>query len=85
MNGRIVPLVRRVARFMIRDIVWLTLVVALAVGWWVHQRRLTSEIESLRILHMMYDRALSNIGYNIEKDGSLTVNGRRYRLHEESR
>jgi hypothetical protein len=27
-------------RFTIRDVLWLTAVVALAVGWWVHAQRL---------------------------------------------
>jgi hypothetical protein len=30
-------------RFTIRDLLWLTAVVALAVGWWLDHRRLTSE------------------------------------------
>jgi hypothetical protein len=28
-------------RFTIRDVLWLTVVVALAVGWWVEHRRFT--------------------------------------------
>ena len=31
-------------RFTIRDLLWLTVVVALAVGWWVNYRRITSEL-----------------------------------------
>jgi hypothetical protein len=31
-------------RFTIRDLLWLTLVVALAVGWWIDHRRLTDFI-----------------------------------------
>jgi hypothetical protein len=30
-------------RFSIRDLLWLTLVVALAVGWWVDHQRLTPD------------------------------------------
>jgi len=30
-------------RFTIRDLLWLTLVVALAVGWWLDHRRLTRD------------------------------------------
>jgi hypothetical protein len=29
-------------RFSIRDLLWLTLAAALAVGWWLDHRRLTS-------------------------------------------
>jgi len=32
-------------RFTIRDLLWLTLVVALATGWWLDHRRSTSPIE----------------------------------------
>ena len=32
-------------RFTIRDLLWLTVVVALGLGWWVHQRRLRGELE----------------------------------------
>ena len=39
-------------RFTIRDLLWLTLVVALAVGWWIDHRN-TSEIESkMHVLEM---------------------------------
>jgi hypothetical protein len=31
-------------RFTIRDLLWLTLVVALIVGWWLDHRRLQSQI-----------------------------------------
>jgi len=30
-------------RFSIRDLLWLTLVVALAVGWWLDHRRLVTD------------------------------------------
>jgi hypothetical protein len=33
-------------RFTIRDLLWLTLVVALAVGWWLDHRRLTPWVET---------------------------------------
>ena len=36
-------------RFTIRDVLWLTVVVALALGWWVDHRRIRSlEFEALR-------------------------------------
>ena len=31
-------------RFTIRDLLWLTLVMALIVGWWVNNRQLTSQL-----------------------------------------
>jgi hypothetical protein len=34
-------------RFTIRDLLWLTVVVALAVGWWVRERKLQTELERL--------------------------------------
>jgi hypothetical protein len=35
-------------RFTIRDLLWLTVVVALALGWWIHQRGKLLEREQLR-------------------------------------
>jgi hypothetical protein len=35
-------------RFTIRDLLWLTLLAAVAVAWWVERSRLLNEIESLR-------------------------------------
>jgi hypothetical protein len=35
-------------RFTIRDVLWLTVVVALAVGWWLDQDRLRRQREALR-------------------------------------
>ena len=40
-------------RFTIRDVLWLTLVVELAVGWWVDRERLTAEPEQLEIQSTM--------------------------------
>jgi hypothetical protein len=44
-------------RFTIRDVLWLTVVVALAVGWWVDQRtydrslrRMDKQFEQIRVL-----------------------------------
>jgi hypothetical protein len=34
-------------RFTIRDVLWLTVVVALSVGWWVNQARLRAENRAL--------------------------------------
>jgi len=36
-------------RFTIRDVLWLTVVVALGVGWWLDRSRLESERDDARI------------------------------------
>ena len=36
-------------RFTIRDVLWLTVVVALAVGWWLERRQLHADVTSLRV------------------------------------
>jgi hypothetical protein len=33
-------------RFTIRDVLWLTVVVALGVGWWASNRRTTEQLEA---------------------------------------
>ena len=40
--------VRFPERFSIRDLLWLTVVVALAVGWWVDHRRQAKEIKAFK-------------------------------------
>ena len=35
-------------RFTIRDVLWLTFVVALAAGWWVHAKALSAENLAVR-------------------------------------
>jgi hypothetical protein len=35
-------------RFTIRDLLWLTVVVALGVAWWMDRAALTNEVQSLR-------------------------------------
>ena len=39
---------RRWFTFSIRDLLWLTVVVALAVGWWLDHRKLDEQIQRLR-------------------------------------
>jgi len=47
-------------RFTIRDVLWLTVVVALAVGWWVDRRSLSEQMVRLKSdLHM--SRAVDGI------------------------
>jgi hypothetical protein len=35
-------------RFTIRDLLWLTAMIALAVGWWLDHRKITQENERLK-------------------------------------
>ena len=37
-------------RFTIRDMLWLTVVVALAVGWWIEHRRHVSSAATVKAL-----------------------------------
>jgi hypothetical protein len=39
---------RRFLRFSIRDLLWLTLVVAVGVGWWIRDSDLRSQLRILR-------------------------------------
>jgi hypothetical protein len=44
-------------RFTIRDLLWLTLVVALAVGWWIDHRQLASDAAAAKTpLRELIDR-----------------------------
>jgi hypothetical protein len=38
-------------RFSIRDLLWLTLVAAFAVAWWVDRSRLQSRLETVELRH----------------------------------
>jgi hypothetical protein len=53
-------------RFTTRDLLWLTVVAALCVGWFVHQRNLSVLTEKLRY------SALS-AGYRVFDDGQRAV------------
>ena len=53
-------------RFTIRDVLWLTVVVAMALGWFMQQRSLTALTEKLRY------SALS-AGYKVFDDGERAV------------
>lgn len=46
-------------RFPLRDVFWLTLVVGMAVGWWVHQRNLQERVHSLSA-QLKYARVLGS-------------------------
>jgi hypothetical protein len=53
-------------RFSIRDVLWLTVVVGLGVGWFLHAERLHEEITKARI---DVERARA------ERDGMKTLSG----------
>ncbi len=36
-------------RFIIRDLLWLTLVVAVGLGWFVHQRQLRADVDQAKV------------------------------------
>jgi len=51
-------------RFPIRDILWLTVVVAMAVAWWVDHSKITAEKQSLivqRDAEVANERRLANM------------------------
>jgi len=60
-------------RFTIRDLLWLTLVVALAVGWWVDRAEIRKEREKL-------DKAWTVLNY----DKASFMDAMRKKLQSES-
>jgi len=63
-------------RFTIRDMLWLTVVVALGVGWWVDHRRIRSlEFEALR-----WELRASSLADHIEKNAGTKVEFSRDRM-----
>ena len=67
-------------RFSIRDLLWLTLVVAMGAGWWVDRGRIedTTAIELMEARNMRDDakreiawlkRALENTGLEVSREG----------------
>jgi hypothetical protein len=54
-------------RFTIRDVLWLTVVAALGVGWWLDQDRIRRQTEALRVAEESFQMAalrLQNIQLN---------------------
>ena len=45
-------------KFLIRDLLWLTLVVALAVAWWLDHRRQAAEVREFHGYVEFYERHL---------------------------
>jgi hypothetical protein len=63
-------------KFTIRDLIWLTAVVALAVGWWLDNRRYDWSIKSAQMrkdyYNFMSDLARSETEKAIEKQKQLS-------------
>ena len=78
-------------KFLIRDLMWLTVVVALAVAWWVEHRQLSDErarVEGWKEYHRQemqeargeayaYKHALSTMGYRVLSNSSASVSNHR--------
>jgi hypothetical protein len=48
-------------RFTIRDLLWLTVVVALAVGWWLDRARIEEKRQALKSERLKYTRAIKEL------------------------
>jgi hypothetical protein len=58
-------------RFSIRDLLWLTLVVAMGLGWFVHQRQLRAEADDARKWRLAaggVEEALDSFGLKVKWD-----------------
>jgi hypothetical protein len=66
-------------RFTIRDLLWLTVVVALVVGWWVERGRqdaLTDDRDTWKDRAKFLSEAISENGGSVEWDeSSITASG----------
>ena len=74
-------------RLSIRDLLWLTVVVALAAGWWVHHRRLSRTAAESRHAQAVAERHLGEyqLAYidlygAVDREGFSTarINGKTY-------
>jgi len=53
-------------RFTIRDVLWMTVVVALGVGWFAERRLLLSELRRANNLWYDLSRAIHESGYDLD-------------------
>jgi hypothetical protein len=58
-------------RFTIRDVLWLTVVVAMGVGWWLEFRR--SPTRQLEFRAAALESAIKGHGYTVEHSTPFTV------------
>ena len=54
-------------KFSIRDLLLVTVIVALAVGWWVDRSRLTGEIRDYEIIEMPNPRGVTGPGQTVKE------------------
>ncbi|MBC7854887.1 MAG: hypothetical protein IAF94_15755 [Pirellulaceae bacterium] len=54
-------------KFSIRDLLLVTVIVALAVGWWVDRSRLTGEIRDYEIIEMPNPSGVSGPGQSVKE------------------
>jgi hypothetical protein len=64
---------RRFFRFSVRDLLWLTLVVAVGLGWLVHEWQLQREIGKARGQVLGLSIILINEGYDVKRTGPTSV------------
>ena len=78
--------IRDLFRFSIRDVLWLTLVVALALGWWIDGQRLSAEALRTKIAYSeraykwrgrtaALERNLGYLGWKVTWKGDIVIVG----------
>lgn len=61
-------------RFTTRDLLWLTVVVAMGLGWWIHHaRQMARQKESARIHHADIRQLLGEIAALKESNAALEL------------
>jgi hypothetical protein len=58
-------------RFTIRDVLWLTVVAALAAGWWIDRARLASRAQRAAVLDAVVDASGISVTYH-KQGGSIS-------------
>lgn len=60
-------------RFTIRDILWLTVVVAMVVGWLVDRRALLASADLGQSKYLALQRLVKESSHHVEYDGDMPV------------
>ena len=60
-------------RFCVRDLLWLTLVVAMGLGWFVHQRQLVAQLDEANNRGSQWRMAAGALEYIVKIEGDWTV------------
>jgi hypothetical protein len=72
-------------RFTIRDVLWLTVVAAMAVGWWLDRRPGPNDKVQLRFENRMIDGKLVGVAVETRTEERITgISGRVWRYSEPS-